>query len=364
MSSRPLHGIPVGIKDVFDTGDMPTTYGSQLYAGNQPEKDAACVTKLRGAGAIPLGKTVTTEFAYFRPGKTSNPHNLEYTPGGSSSGSAAAVADFMVPVALGTQTAGSTIRPASYCGVVGFKPTYGLIETTGLKPLAQSLDTVGLFGRHLNDVARVFSVLTGGTGSREGRNGDVKRRFKFLKTPDSQNHRDAFLVCDYVASLLRCRSVPFDVIDLDHVLDDIVTLHFEVMAFEAWMNFRDIVERDPAALGEEISTLICKGREVAPDRYAEVLALSDRRRELLDQRLSPGDILLTPSAPGPAPLKMIGTGSPSYNIAWTLLHVPCMTIPINRTEIGLPVGIQLIGRRNNDQELMNAATQLQSLLIR
>ncbi len=350
----PLYGVPIGIKDIIDTADMPTEYGSSIFSGHRPAADAACVAALRRSGAVILGKTVTTEFAYFTPGKTRNPHRLDHTPGGSSSGSVAAVADQMVPIALGTQTAGSVIRPASFCGVIGFKPTFGQFPTSGIKQLALSLDTLGVFTRDLTDLPLVWKVFGGNAWSLPA--ADLPPRIAFcrteqwpLATPDAQR------VLVESAEALRTAGARIEEIELSaafHGLHDVQKL---VMAVEMTEALRHERERHADQLGTELLQIFKEGKACSAERYQLALGRALECRQQIEAIFARFDVLLTPSARGEAPVGLLSTGDPAFNRVWTLLHLPCINLPIGRGDRGLPIGIQLVGPARGDARLYHAA---------
>jgi Asp-tRNA(Asn)/Glu-tRNA(Gln) amidotransferase A subunit family amidase len=370
-ATGPLHGVPIGIKDIFDTADMPTENGSVLHAGRTPARDAAVVASLRGAGAVIMGKTVTTEFATYFPGKTRNPHNPEHTPGGSSSGSAVAVAAAMVPLAIGTQTNGSTIRPAAFCGVVGFKPTHGLISRHGIFALSRTLDHVGLFARTLEDVALLAEQLTG----YDERDPDMRPRariplaataaqepplppmFAFIKTPQwdrvEGETKEAF------AELIE---------DLGEQVEEVELFP---SAAEAWDWHRTIMEAEMAAnmdrewqsgrerLSEMLRAQIERGGELRAIDYQRAIAairpVHQSFLELFEQRY---DAIVTAAAPGPAPKGLASTGDPSFCTLWTLCGMPAVSLPLLQSTDGLPIGVQLVGPREGDARLLRTARWL------
>lgn len=350
----PLHGIPVGVKDLIDTADLPTAYGSPIYENHRPAWDAACVAQARAAGALVLGKTVTAEFATYTAGKTHNPHRAGFTPGGSSSGSAAAVADFMVPLAYGTQTAGSIIRPAAYCGVVGFKPSFGAIPRAGVKSISESLDTVGVFARDVADVAFFAGVLATqdwslpetGNAPRIG----ICRTASWAQAlPESHQALEA--------SIGRCAARGARVVEIDW-RDEFLRLdaaQTEIMAYEVARALCFEAERHGGALSGKLREMIDAGRAIAPLRHAENIRLAERCRARLPQLFNDVDILLTLSAPGEAPAGLSSTGDPLFNRAWTLLGIPCLHLPFGQGPNGLPVGVQAVGRWGEDRRLLAAA---------
>ncbi len=367
----PLHGVPVGVKDIFDTADMPTEYGSVLYAGRTPSRDAAAVAMLRAAGAVIIGKTVTTEFATQAPGKTRNPHDPERTPGGSSSGSAAAVAAGMVPLALGSQTNGSVIRPAAFCGVLGFKPTHGLIPRHGMLTLSRTLDQVGVFARTVHDLALLAGQLVG----YDERDPDTRPRaripfaevaaeepplppmFAFVKTPHweraDEETKEAF------GELI------------EHLGDRVEEVELFPSAAEAWQWHETIMEAEMAAnlerewkegrdrLSDSLRAQLERGREVRAVDYQRAVArirpMYESFVELFEQRY---DAILTPAAPGTAPKDLASTGDPSFCTLWTLCGMPAVSLPLLQGTYGLPLGVQLVGPRDGDARLLRTARWL------
>jgi Asp-tRNA(Asn)/Glu-tRNA(Gln) amidotransferase A subunit family amidase len=352
-SAGPLHGLPFGVKDVFDTADMPTAYNSPIYAGHRPRADAAAVAWTRRAGGVLIGKTVTTEFAYRQPGPTTNPHDPSRTPGGSSSGSAAGVADFFFPLAFGTQTAGSNIRPSAYCGIVGYKPSFGLISRVGLKQLSDSLDHVGLMARSVADCALLGSAVSGldlgdpdvkpGTAPRIG----LCRSPSWPKAaPETQT-----LFAEVADRLGRAGAVIGER-ELPPSYAAFEEVHRTVLDMEAARGF-----------GWELATSRDGLSQFLRDRLDWGLAqpfdtLKQARATLLEARLGfPAvmdglDILLTPSAPGEAPVGLDWTGDASFNFTWTGLHLPCVTVPAGRGPNGMPLGIQIVGRHGEDRAVL------------
>ncbi|MGB7756396.1 MAG: amidase [Salinisphaera sp.] len=354
----PLHGLPVGIKDLFDTHDMPTGYGSPIYAGHTPASDAAAVALIRRAGGLVMGKTVTTEFAFFNPGKTRNPHNRAHTPGGSSSGSAAAVAAGEVPLAIGTQTAGSIIRPASFCGIVGYKPTYGWITPAGVKTAAWSLDTVGVFAADVPGAALLGSVLSGRDLTAAAQ-APSPPRFGFCRTPQWDAASPATrAACDTAIERIAAAGGDVEIVTLPAVFDELLAAQETVMAFEAARCLAFERDRHGAQVSDRLASLLEHGATISADTYQAALGLAARCRTALADCLTDVTVLLAPSAPGEAPLATEGTGDPVFNRIWTLLGVPCVNVPGMTGPNGLPVGIQLIGDANADAALLQAAQWL------
>jgi Asp-tRNA(Asn)/Glu-tRNA(Gln) amidotransferase A subunit family amidase len=367
----PLHGVPVGVKDIFDTADMPTEHGSVLYAGRTPSRDAAVIAMLRAAGAVIMGKTVTTEFAYFSPGKTRNPHNPEHTPGGSSSGSAAAVAAEMVPLALGSQTNGSTIRPAAYCGVIGFKPTHGMISRQGILALSRTLDHVGLFARSIDDIALLAAQLVG----YDEHDPDTRPRgripfvevaaeepplppmFAFVKTPHweraDEDTKKGF------AELIEQLGEQVEEIELLPSAIDAWELHRTIMEAEMAANLEREWEKGRDRLSEQLRAQLERGRNVRAIDYqrarSRIAPIHEGFVELFEQRY---DAILTPAAAGSAPEGLDSTGDPAFCTLWTLCGMPAISLPLLQSTNGLPIGVQLVGPRNGDARLLRTARWL------
>jgi Asp-tRNA(Asn)/Glu-tRNA(Gln) amidotransferase A subunit family amidase len=359
----PLHGVPVGIKDIFDTVDMPTEYGSPIYRGHRPEADAVSVARLRAAGAVVLGKTVTTEFAYSAPGKTANPHDPSHTPGGSSSGSAAAVADAMVPAALGTQTAGSVIRPSAFCGVVGFKPSHGLIDVAGVKALSPSLDTVGVLARTVEDVDLLGRILWGERFFAPELVSERPRRVGYCRTEHwTQAEPSIEAALDQVTLALRDAGVEVVDLALPEACHGLNAAQQTVMAFEARLSFAAEVRNHAELLSPRLSELIADGGRISVARYEAALKQAAAARIAFENLFAAVDLVLTPSAPGEAPRDLTTTGDAVFNRTWTLLHVPCIALPVMAGTCGLPVGAQLVGRFKRDHELLAQARWLEAEL--
>ena len=362
----PLHGVPIGIKDIFDTGDMPTEFGSPLWAGRTPRQDAAAVARLRAAGAVIMGKTVTTEYAYFHPGKTRNPHDPARTPGGSSSGSAAAVAAHMVPGAIGSQTNGSVIRPAAFCGVVGFKPTHGLIPRTGALMLSRSLDHVGIMARSVEDVALIAESMIGfdeedpdtrptarpPLAAVAASEPPLPPRFAFVKTP-VWKHAEKVTQAAF-AELVEALGEAAEEVEMGASFAAVTDLHKTVMETEMAHNFRRDYDQGRDKLSEPLRKLIERGRGYLAVDYAVAVAGITTCNEALDSVFDEYDAILTPAAPGEAPLGE-ATGNPVFCTIWTYLGTPAVTLPLLRSEAGLPLGVQLVGRRGGDARLLRTA---------
>jgi Asp-tRNA(Asn)/Glu-tRNA(Gln) amidotransferase A subunit family amidase len=367
----PLHGVPVGVKDIFDTADMPTECGSVLYSGRTPSHDATVVSMIRAAGAIILGKTVTTEFAYFAPGKTRNPYNPEHTPGGSSSGSAAAVGANMVQLAVGSQTNGSTIRPAAYCGVIGFKLTHGLISRHRALTLSRTLDHVGLFANTVDDVALLTEQIVGF----DDNDPDTRPRgripfaasaaeepplapmFAFIKTPYwdgvDQDTRQGF------AELIEHLGGQVEEIELFPSAREAWQSHQTIMAAEMAHNLEREWTDGRDRLSEQLRAQIERGRQVGATDYLKALSsiapIHDSFVELFEQRY---DAILTPAAASAAPEGLSSTGDPAFCTLWTLCGMPCVTLPLLQSADNLPIGVQLVGPRYGDARLLRTARWL------
>lgn len=351
-SRGPLHGLPVGVKDIIDTADMPTEYGTPIYAGHRPAVNAACVEKLRAAGAIIAGKTVTTELAYFTPGKTVNPHRPGHTPGGSSSGSAAAVADYMVPLAIGTQTAGSVTRPAAFCGVVGFKGSFGWTSMVGVKPFAPALDTLGVFARSVADAALIAGALAeqplngAPAAERPPRIGLCRTGLWARAEPATRD------VVEAAARQLAAVGAVLHDIDPPWDADALVEAQMRIMAAEAVHHLAEELRSHNDRLSGKLLELLGQGREIDVGQLDEAhgrTAAAKRRTAALMQEY---DLLLTPAAVGEAPAGLKATGDPLFNRIWTLLGVPCLSLPWGKGPNGLPLAIQLVGAAGRDGELL------------
>jgi Asp-tRNA(Asn)/Glu-tRNA(Gln) amidotransferase A subunit family amidase len=356
-----LVGAPVGVKDVIDTVDMPTQHGSPIYRGNRPFADAACVALIRAAGGVILGKTVTTEFANRDPGETVHPHNPAHTPGGSSSGSAAAVADFQVPVGLGTQTGGSTIRPAAFCGVIGYKPSFGEFSRVGIKMQCHNLDTLGVICRSLDDVALMRAVLLAQDLRRVDR-ASAAPRIGFCRTPQWDHaDGDTQALLERMASRLAAAGAM--VRDVALTPADILNHHRRIFEFEAARNYAYEYEVHGDKLSAALRDgLLTPGRELPLSAYVEAIETAEAFRRHLDDLFGGLDVLMAPSAVGEAPEGLGSTGDARFNAIWTLAWTPCVTLPAGTGRKGLPLGIQLIGPRFRDEALLDAAAWVEARL--
>lgn len=366
-----LHGVPVGIKDIIDTHDMPTEDGTVLHAGRMPDRDATLVARLREAGAVIMGKTVTTELATYAPGKTRNPHAPDHTPGGSSSGSAAAVAAGMVPLAVGTQTNGSVIRPAAYCGVFGFKPTFGLISRHGVLRQSRWLDQIGVFARCVEDLALIAEPLIGfdendpdtrpvarlpllATATQDP---PLRPWLAFVKTPmweqAEKETQEAF------AELVEHIGERVEEFEFPAQFRQAIEWHRTIMEADIAKSFAAEYERGADKLSASLRGQIERGRRVPAVDYNRALdripALNGALNELFEQRC---DVIVTPATTGTAPRGLDSTGDPVFCTLWTLCGMPTVTLPLMRGENGLPLGVQLVGRRGDDARLLRTARWL------
>jgi len=350
-----LHGVPFGIKDIIDTEDLPTEYNSSIYRGHRPRADAACVALLRRAGCLILGKTVTTEFANNHPSPTRNPHDPAHTPGGSSSGSAAAVADRMVPLALGTQTGGSVIRPAAYCGAFALKPSFGSINRQGTKFVAESLDTIGIFSRTAEDLALALEVLSGRPAP-DFASFTGKPRIGLCRTPRWQD-ADAATQANLEQAARRLAKAGAAVSDfeLPPGSDQLFDRHGIIMGYESVRALAWEYMTFPEQISKSLKPRLDEGWQVTRADYDAVRETARQCRRALADRMREVDFLLTPSAPSEAPRSHESTGDPVFNRAWTLLGVPCVTVPHGKGAHGLPLGIQLVGPFDGDTALLGWA---------
>lgn len=365
----PLHGLPVGIKDIFDTADMPTENGTALHAGRRPAEDATAVTLLRAAGAVILGKTVTTELAVYGPGKTRNPHNPDHTPGGSSSGSAAAVATEMIPLALGSQTNGSVVRPAAYCGVVGYKPTYGLISRAGALRQSRPLDQVGVFARTVEDAALLANVLMvfderdpdmrGQTQPHfleaAGAEPPSRPRLAFVKTPfwEQADARARAIFADFAGALGGVEEV-----ELPSSFAEAATIHRTIIEADLAHSFAAEYARGKEVLTPTLRTMIERGQRTLATDYRRAVEQVPGLVQALEGIFARYDAILTPATTGEAPAGLASTGNPIFCTIWTLCGLPALALPLLRGPEGLPLGVQLVGRRYDDARLLRTARWL------
>jgi Asp-tRNA(Asn)/Glu-tRNA(Gln) amidotransferase A subunit family amidase len=358
-----LAGLPIGVKDVIDTFDMPTQHGSSIYKGNRPFADAACVALTRMAGGTILGKTVTTEFANRFPGATVHPHNPGHTPGGSSSGSAAGVADFQVPLGFGTQTGGSTIRPAAFCGVVGYKPSFGEFSRVGIKLQCQNLDTLGLICRNLDDIALMRAVLIEMPHRTIDRAAGAPRigvcRTPLWDVADGVTHA----LIEGTAGRLSAAGAAVVEVEFAAPFRDIAAYHQRVFYYEAAHNYAyEHIEHRDQVSQVLLDTVLDPGAAIPLADYIEALEVAEAFRAHLDDLFREVDVLLTPSAPGEAPEGLGSTGNSAFNSTWTLSWAPCVTLPAGTGPKGLPLGVQLVGPRFADEKLLDAAAWVEAKL--
>ncbi|MBK6973721.1 MAG: amidase [Sterolibacteriaceae bacterium] len=370
----PLHGVPVGVKDIIDVRGMPTGDGTPLHAGRIATEDATLVSRLREAGAVIMGKTVTTELATYAPGKTRNPHNSEHTPGGSSSGSAAAVAIGMVPLAVGTQTNGSVLRPAAYCGVVGFKPSYGLISRHGVLTQSPPLDQVGVFARTVEDAALLAQTLAGFDEADAATRPMPRPPFTriaaeapplpptlaFVPTPmwddAAADTREAF------AELVEFLGERVRRFDLPEKSREALEWHRLIMEADLAGSFEREYETGRDQLSGSLRAQIERGRQVLAVDYRRALARVPILNNGFEPLFDEFDAILTPATAGTAPAGLESTGSPMFCTLWTLCGMPCISLPLLTGENGLPLGLQLVGRRGDDGRLLRTARWLSATL--
>ena len=358
-----LHGLPIGVKDLFDTADMPTTYGSAIYASHQPAADAAAVSLCRAQGAIMLGKTVTTEFAAFNPGKTRNPRGLTHTPGGSSSGSAAAVADGMVPLAFASQTAASVIRPAAFCGVVGYKPSLGMVNRAGVKALSDSLDTIGFLARAVEDVALFAAASTGDRGLLQLGVSHTPRIALCHTHEWPHADDDTQKAFEHAARVLAQAGIAIRELQLPLLFSQLLQAQKEIMAFDLVRSLAHERLRYPHLLSDKLTQVLNLGQEVAIERHYANLQLAHSARGMVSNAFGAFEVLLAPSAIGEAPPTLEQTGDPVFGRVWTLLGLPCVHLPFFKGSTGMPVGLQVVGRYGEDKVVLRVAKWLMERLV-
>ncbi|MFG6094686.1 amidase [Leptothoe sp. ISB3NOV94-8A] len=382
LETFPLLGVPIAVKDIFATLEMPTGWGTEIYRNRYMGYDAAIVSKLKAAGAIILGKTVTTELATAAAGPTANPHNLAHTPGGSSSGSAAAVADGMVPIAMGSQTMGSILRPAAYCGIFGFKPSFGLISRYGMMPVAPVLDHVGVFARCLNDIHRLLTVLIG-TDNRDPDCQTTKQTFSFKatslsvrSTKDFQSIRLGLIKTSHwqqteriaqsrlmqAITVLRQADIRVDLVALPANVDPYWNIVQTLCAHGLYQNHGALLSKAPDRCSPLLRDWLQWGKSISADTSQQACRWRYRYREQLRPIFAKYDAMLSPVTLGPAPLGLANTGSPIFCGLWTLCGLPALNIPLGKTVDGLPLGCQLVGSLYNDQKLLEIAHQCWAIL--
>ena len=359
----PLHGIPMGVKDIIDSFDQPTTYGSPIYRTHRPLADAATVALARDAGAILLGKTVTTEFANRHPGPTRNPHNPVHTPGGSSSGSAAAVADFQSVLGTGTQTGGSVIRPAAFCGIVGYKPSYGHFAPAGMKANTEWLDTIGAYARSVEDIALFRAALMAMPFTPINRLGrPPKIAVAFTHHRDEHSSEGTKAVNDAAAAFARAGAQVTE-IELPTPVRDMTQGQKTLSAFDGPRAHADEARRFPGLLSESLKKdKLEAGAKIDYATWVAARKLGETGRAAVDALFSDIDVILTAPAKGEAPPGLGHTGDATFNLLWTYLWMPCVTLPLTKGPTGLPVGIQLVGRQHEDAGLLDIAAWARSVL--
>lgn len=352
----PLHGLPIGVKDVLDTADMPTAYNSAIWAGHRPRADAGAVALARRAGAVVLGKTVTTEFATRQPGPTTNPHNAGHTPGGSSSGSAAGVAAGYFPFAYGTQTAGSVIRPAAYCGITGYKPSYGTIERHGMKLMSFSLDTIGVMARSVADCALLTSAVSGRDLGDPDADSARTWRIGVCQSPVWQQADAATqaLLHDVADRLARAGAVT-GACELPPLFAEVLDVHPLLMNAESASAMAWELDNHADALSAGLREKLLWGSAQTPAAVDAARAVFRRAQAGFADAMAGFDVLITPSAPGEAPAGLGWTGDPAFNALWTALHVPCVTVPAGPGPTGLPLGVQIVGPAGADAAVLAAS---------
>lgn len=358
---RPLRGIPVGFKDVIDTADMPTGYGSLIYYDHRPHADAACVALARAGGATIFGKTVSTEFASRDAGKTSNPHDRRFSPGGSSSGSAAAVGAGMVPIAVGSQTGGSVIRPASYCGVYALKPTFGVYNTFGARGAAASFDTLGWMARSVDDLALYRSAVFG-PAPVSAIQGDRAPRLAVCRLFWEDAEESAREMVEDCARRLAAAGASVSEYALPVDLEQFARAYSSVYAYEAGQLMLHDWMRHPDSVGPSVRAAVEEGRQVSVEEYGWAIRVIETVRDAVDATLEDVEAIVTTSAPGEAPRGLSDTGPITFNFLWTAAHTPAITLPVAKGPNGLPLGLQLIGRRYDDDRLLSVARWVDSRL--
>jgi Asp-tRNA(Asn)/Glu-tRNA(Gln) amidotransferase A subunit family amidase len=363
LAATPLCGLPVGIKDIYDTADLPTQYGSPIYAGHRPRADAAAVVMVRRAGGVIAGKTVTTEFASLVPAGTRNPNNLAHTPGGSSSGSAAAVAAAMLPITLGSQTAGSIIRPAAFCGVAGFKPSYRLIPTVGMKCYAWHLDTAGLFAAGIADVAFAAAAITD-RDLRVDRAAPAAPRIGLVRThlwPQASAAMHGAV--EAAAGAAQEAGATVTERTLPPILQEAHRAQFTIQDYEAFRALAFEYDRHRDEIARPLREQLDRAAAIPAADYDAARRTASRARQALADLMSEDDVLLTPSAPGAAPHGLGSTGDPAFNRLWTLMGTPCVNVPGLR-DGDLPLGVQIVGRFGRDRPALEAALFLEHTIAR
>jgi len=362
LAALPLRGLPVGFKDIFDTADFPTSYGSSIYSGHRPPADASLVAMTRRAGGIVMGKTVSTEMAFLDPAGTRNPLNLAHTPGGSSSGSAAAVAAGMLPIAVGTQTGGSVIRPAAFCGVVGFKPSFRLLPMVGVKCFSWSLDTAGLFAASVSDVAFAAEAIT---------TRDLRIDDQAVKPPViglmrthfwPQASVDMQRAVEQAALAAETAGAKVHELTLPPLLEEAHAIHATLQNYEAARALAYEYDNQRDRLPRLLRALLDEAAGITAEAYDDARRISKRARHAFNELMADVDVLLTPSAPGAAPAGLGSTGEATFNRLWTLIGAPCVNVPGLADPSGLPLGVQIVGRFGRDRAALAASRFLERAL--
>jgi Asp-tRNA(Asn)/Glu-tRNA(Gln) amidotransferase A subunit family amidase len=349
----PLHGIPIGIKDVLDTADLPSQYGSPIWKDWQPRADSAAVAWAKAAGAVSYGKTVTTEFATRKPGPTTNPANPAHTPGGSSSGSAAGVGAGLFPLAFGTQTAGSVIRPAAFCGTVGYKPTYGMISRIGMKLMSDSLDTIGVIGRTIADCALFAGAVSGRDLGDPDVKPDTTPSIGVCRSPTwDAAAPETHALLDRIATALGKARAIVTPRELPAACSTLIDAHPVVMNSESGRALGWELTHHPGQISDGLRERLEWGLSQSEATITKAYATFDIAQRGFPEAMEGLDILITPAAPGEAPKGLDWTGDPAFNFIWTSLHVPCVTVPAGTGPNGLPLGIQIVGRHGDDRRML------------
>ncbi|MEM9678123.1 MAG: amidase [Pseudomonadota bacterium] len=359
-----LSGIAVGIKDIFDTADMPTRHGSPIYQDNQPPADAAIVTQLKNVGATIAGKTVTTEYAWFQPGPTRNPHNLNHTPGGSSSGSAAGVAAGFFPAAIGSQTGGSVLRPAAFCGVAGYKPSFRLFPTIGMKHFAWSLDTPGVFAASVADAAFVAAACSGRDLAVNERTQTPPVIGIYRGSADDQMDNDMANAIDQMAKRAKAWGAAVRTIAGPDAVEAARNAHGPIQDYEARIALAHELRTAPDQLSPNLRAYLEQAEAITPDTYDAARRTANKARKASHDLFQTCDVLLMPSAPGAAAASLETTGDSVFNRMWTLLGVPAINVPGMVDKDGMPLGLQLVARFGRDRKLLQAAHWLETRINR
>ena len=364
LAGAPLRGLPIGIKDIIDTSDLPTEYGTPIYAGHRPACDAALVSMIRRAGGNIIGKTVTTELAHMKPGKTRNPHNLAHTPGGSSSGSAAGVAAGMFPVAIGTQTGGSMIRPAAFCGVAALKPSYKLLPTVGVKCFSWSLDTPGIFAAGVADVGFAAAAITG-RNLRVDQGSPAAPRIALTRTHAWAEASEAMQAAvEAAAEAVEDAGAEVHELVLPPIFEDAFRAQATIQDYEACRALAYEYDHHGERLGPGLRKLLDNAAAITADTYDAARRATKRARQALADLAADTDALLTASAPGIAPKDLGTTGLPTFNRLWTLMGTPCVNVPGLPDPAGMPLGVQIVGRFGRDRLALEAGLFLERAIAR